>query len=109
MIDSQALATMKSTAFLLQVARGGVVDELALAKALTDGTIAGALVDVFEQEPPNPQHPLFAAPHTIFTPHMGAHSRESMNNMSVMAAQNVVDVLSGNTCPNIVHGDNGQD
>lgn len=102
MVDQVVLAGMKESAFLINLARGGVVDELALADALQNGQIAGAVVDVFEQEPPDTSHPLFQAPNTLFTPHMGAHSRESMNNMSVMAATNVVEVLQGRACPHPV-------
>ncbi len=99
MIGEVELAAMKEGSFLLQLARGGVVDETALAKALFDGHLGGAAVDVFEQEPPLVDHILFDAPNLIFTPHMGAHSREAMNNMSVMAAQNVVDILRRGKCP----------
>lgn len=107
MVDTAVFAGMKTTAFLINVARGGVVDEWALAAALEDGQIAGALVDVFEQEPPDTGHPLFQAPNTLFTPHTGAHTRESMSNMSLMAAQNVVDVLQGRPCPNQVFPNTG--
>lgn len=102
MIDKEALATMKPDAFLINMARGGVVNDQDLAAALADEVIAGAAVDVFEQEPPAADHPLLHAPRIIVSPHMGAHSREAMNNMSVMAAANVAAVLSGRPCPNLV-------
>jgi len=102
MLSEKEFANMKKTAFLINLARGGVVDELALARALTEGQIAGAAVDVFSEEPPAPDHPLLNAPNVIVTPHIGAHSREAMNNMSTMAAKNVVAVLTGQPCPHIV-------
>jgi D-3-phosphoglycerate dehydrogenase len=102
MFSAETFAKMKKTAFLINLARGGVVDELALAQALEAGQIAGAAVDVFSEEPPPLDHPLFQAPNVIVTPHIGAHSREAMNNMSTMAAQNVVAVLTGQGSPHIV-------
>ena len=102
MFSEEAFAKMKKTAFLINLARGGVVDELALARALEEGEIAGAAVDVFSEEPPSLDHPLFKAPNVIVTPHIGAHSREAMDNMSTMAAQNVVAVLTGTGCASIV-------
>ncbi len=94
MIGAGELARMKPTAFLLNVARGGVVDESALADALAGGTIAGAAVDVFSTEPPVGS-PLLAAPHAVLTPHLGASTVEAQVRVAVEAAQQVVDVLEG--------------
>jgi D-3-phosphoglycerate dehydrogenase len=94
MIGAAELARMKPTAYLLNVARGGVVDEAALAEALAAGTIAGAAVDVFAQEPPVGS-PLLDAPHVVLTPHLGASTAEAQVRVAVEAAQQVVDVLEG--------------
>jgi phosphoglycerate dehydrogenase-like enzyme len=72
MIDAAALAKMKPTAHLINMARGSVVDEAALVDALYAGTIAGAGLDVFEQEPLPPEAPIWDAPHVIMTPHATA-------------------------------------
>jgi phosphoglycerate dehydrogenase-like enzyme len=72
MIGERELKLMKPTAYLINMARGGVVDEAALVRALHDGTIAGAGLDVFEQEPLPPDAPIWDTPNTIITPHMTA-------------------------------------
>jgi D-3-phosphoglycerate dehydrogenase len=94
LIGAAQLARMKPTAFLLNVARGGVVDEAALAEALAAGTIAGAAVDVFSAEPPTGS-PLLDAPNIVLTPHLGASTAEAQVRVAVEAAQQVVDVLEG--------------
>jgi D-3-phosphoglycerate dehydrogenase len=94
MIGTAELGRMKPSAFLLNVARGGVVDEAALAEALAAGTIAGAAVDVFTAEPPVGS-PLLDAPHAVLTPHLGASTAEAQVRVAVEAAQQVVDVLEG--------------
>lgn len=79
LIDARALSLMKPTAYLINTARGPVVDEAALAAALNEGTIGGAAIDVFDVEPPLPEdHPLCRAPRCIVTPHMGFSGQESM-------------------------------
>ena len=83
---------MKPTAILVNAARGPVVDEAALARALQEGRIAGACVDVFTQEPPLPaEQPLLAAPRTLLTPHLAFATKESMS----LRAQIVFDNLRG--------------
>ncbi len=95
MIGARELGRMKPTAFVLNVARGGVVDEAALADALAAGTIAGAAVDVYTQEPPPADNPLRGAPHTVLTPHLGASTAEAQVRVAVEASQQVLDVLAG--------------
>jgi D-3-phosphoglycerate dehydrogenase len=85
---------MKPGAILLNVARGGVVDEAALAEALVEGRIAGAGVDVFETEPPS-DSPLLAAPNTLLTPHLGASTAEAQVAVAEEIADQVLDVLAG--------------
>jgi D-3-phosphoglycerate dehydrogenase len=95
MVGAAQLARMKPTAFLLNVARGGVVDEAALAAALAAGTIAGAGVDVFATEPPASDNPLFSAPNTVLTPHLGASTAEAQVAVAEEASQQVLDILDG--------------
>jgi D-3-phosphoglycerate dehydrogenase len=95
LISSAQLAAMKPSAFVINVARGGVVDELALAEALAAGTIAGAAVDVYSTEPPPADHPLRSAPNIILTPHLGASTAEAQTRVAVEAAEQVREVLAG--------------
>jgi D-3-phosphoglycerate dehydrogenase len=94
LIDAAALRLMKPTALLINVARGGVVDEAALAAALRDGTLAGAAVDVYVNEPPR-ESPLLDAPHTVLTPHLGASTREAQDKAGVEVAEQILDALAG--------------
>jgi phosphoglycerate dehydrogenase-like enzyme len=77
LIGERELARMKSSAFLVNTSRGPIVDEAALAAALKKGTIAGAGIDVYDNEPIAPDHPLLGAPNTVLTPHLGYVTRES--------------------------------
>jgi D-3-phosphoglycerate dehydrogenase len=95
LISSAELAAMKPSAFVINVARGGAIDEDALAKALSEGTIAGAAVDVFSSEPPAPDNPLRNAPNIILTPHLGASTEEAQTRVAVEACEQVRDVLMG--------------
>jgi D-3-phosphoglycerate dehydrogenase len=94
MIGERELATMKLTAHLINCARGGIVDEAALHRALESGQLAGAALDVFESEPPL-DSPLLAHPRVITTPHLGASTREAQVAVAVDVAHQVIDVLEG--------------
>jgi len=94
LIGADRLQLMKPTALVVNVARGGVVDEAALAAALTDGRLAGAAVDVYEHEPPT-ESPLLTAPNTVLTPHLGASTREAQTKAGVEVAEQVLDALAG--------------
>ena len=94
LIGAAQIALMKPGAFLVNVARGGVIDEAALATALTEGRLAGAAVDVFTEEPPK-DSPLLSAPNTILTPHLGASTTEAQTRVAVEAAEQMLDVLAG--------------
>ncbi len=96
LIDAAALAKMKPTARLINCARGGIVNETALAEALQAGRLAGAALDVFEKEPPPPDHPLLQLDRVICTPHLGAATEEAQVNVSVAIAEQVVDFLLRN-------------
>ena len=94
LIGRAALARMKPGALLLNVARGGVIDEAAVAQALRDGKLGGAGIDVFEQEPPTGS-PLLDAPNTVLTPHLGASTEEAQVLVAEEVADQVLDVLAG--------------
>jgi D-3-phosphoglycerate dehydrogenase len=95
MIDAASLARMKPGALLVNTARGGLVDEAAVTAALHAGTLAGAALETFAPEPPQPGNPLFDAPNLIVTPHIGAHTAEAEEQMGLMAAANIIAVLTG--------------
>jgi D-3-phosphoglycerate dehydrogenase len=89
MIGTDALGRMKKGAFVINVSRGGVVDEDALALALTDGRIAGAGLDVYEHEPIPPDSPLLQAPNLVLTPHLGASTKEAQIQVALEVARNM--------------------
>lgn len=103
LIGPRELAVMKPGSFLLNLARGGIVNEEALCEALENGPLRGAAVDVFEQEPPPADHPLFSLPNAIVTPHNAAHTHEAFERMAVQAAQAVMRYLEDGTAENIVN------
>jgi D-3-phosphoglycerate dehydrogenase len=94
LIGAKAIARMKPGAFVLNVARGGIVDEPALAAALREGRLGGAGIDVFENEPPAGS-PLLDAPNTVLTPHLGASTVEAQVAVAEEIAEQVLDVLDG--------------
>ncbi len=89
------LAMMKPTAFLINTARGAVVDEAALAQALNEGRLAGAGVDVFTQEPPAPDHPLLGAKNCVLTPHVAWATREARERLIETVADNLQRYMEG--------------
>ena len=96
LIGARELGLMKKTAFLINTARGPVVDSAALAKALSDGVIAGAGIDVFETEPPIPRdHPLFSAPNLVATPHVAFATKEALEKRAVIVFENLAAWLDG--------------
>jgi D-3-phosphoglycerate dehydrogenase len=95
LIGDKELALMKPTAFLINTARGPLVDEAALVRALQAKRIAGAGVDVFDPEPPKPDNPLFALPNVVLTPHSAGLTVECVIRMATHAAQAIMDVLEG--------------
>lgn len=97
LIDQRRLSLMKPSALLINFARGGIVDEQALYEALKQGTIAGAALDVFEQEPPPADHPLYALDNVLLSPHSAALTAECVVRMATGAAEGVRDVLLGRT------------
>lgn len=96
LIGEAELAMMKPTALLINTARGPVVDSAALARALRQGVIAGAGVDVFETEPPlPPEHPLLSAPNLIAAPHVGFATEEALEKRAAIAFENIRCWLAG--------------
>jgi D-3-phosphoglycerate dehydrogenase len=95
LIGAEQLARIKPSAYLINMARGPVVDQVALYNALAKGVIAGAAVDVLEQEPPRPDDPLLELPNVLFTPHTSSWSAESVVQLRRDVARNVVLVLRG--------------
>ena len=95
LIGEGELKLMKPTSFLINVARGGIVNEEALTKALKEKWIAGAATDVFSKEPPKPDNPLLKAENIIFSPHMAALTKECVIRMATGVAEGVLDVLRG--------------
>jgi D-3-phosphoglycerate dehydrogenase len=94
-IDGAVLKSMKPTAILINCARGGVVDEQALAEAVKSKWIAGAGVDVFAVEPPNADCPLFGIEEIVLTPHAAGATREALQRMALTVAEEVRSVLRG--------------
>jgi len=95
MISKDQIDMMKDGVRIINVARGGIIDEQALADALAAGKVAGAAVDVFSQEPINPDNPLISAPNIVITPHLGASTEEAQSKVAVDVAEQIVEVLSG--------------
>lgn len=104
LIDAPRLKLCKPTAVLVNTSRGGVIDQDALAEALVSGTIFAAGLDVFETEPLPPTHPLARLKNVVLAPHIASASRATRDRMAVMAAENLLAVLRGETPPNPVVG-----
>jgi glyoxylate reductase len=100
LIDAPALRRMRSTAYLINTARGPMIDGDALARALQDGEIAGAALDVTDPEPLPADHPLLAAPRLIVLPHIASADRATRERMADMAVDNLLAGLAGERMPN---------
>lgn len=99
MIGEKQLKRMKPTAILINCARGGIINEADLVNALNEGVIAGAGVDVFEEEPPMPGNPLLAAKNILYSPHSAAQTREAVINMAQMCVNGCLAVCRGEKWP----------
>ena len=94
-ISDREFDLMKETAYLINAARGSIVDEPALIRALEAGKIAGAGLDVFEQEPPADDNPLFSMENVIVSPHNAALSNGALRAMAMDSAQGITEYLTG--------------
>lgn len=102
-INEQTLALMPEGSFLINVARGALIDQQALHAALLSGHLAGAGIDVFEPEPPLPDDPLLRLPNIICTPHIGSYTGAGLVRMQMMACEQVVSALRGERPSNLVN------
>ncbi|WP_448955388.1 hydroxyacid dehydrogenase [Labrys neptuniae] len=102
LIGERQLACMKASAIIVNAARGGLIDEAALAAALDGGRLAGAGLDVFEAEPPTPDHPLLASDRVVLSPHSASLTQECAARMSIAAAQNILDFFADRLDPNLI-------
>ncbi|WP_135551210.1 2-hydroxyacid dehydrogenase [Paenibacillus cymbidii] len=102
LIGREQFAAMKRSAIFINASRGQTVDEQAMIAALQDGTIRGAGLDVFEQEPVSPDNPLLQLPNVVVLPHLGSATTETRDAMAMLAARNLIDGLEGRTPPNVI-------
>ena len=94
LFNAELISNMKSTAYIINASRGGVIDETALYNALCNGTIAGAALDVFETEPPI-NNLLIGLPNVICTPHIGAQTKEAQELTSIVIAEKIIQIIRG--------------
>ena len=104
LINARQINQMRDGAYLINTARGALIDETALLAALTDGKLAGAAVDALRDDPPVTS-PLPGLNNFIYMPHLGATTRESVERTTMLAVQNLVAVLKGEPCPYIVNAE----
>ncbi|OYD09752.1 phosphoglycerate dehydrogenase [Paludifilum halophilum] len=102
LLSTEAFAKMKPGVRIINCARGGIIDEEALAEAIRNQKVAGAALDVFETEPPG-EHPLFALPQVIATPHLGASTREAQENVAIDVSAEVLHILREEPFKNAVN------
>lgn len=95
MIGAAELALLPNGGLIINTARGGLIDEAALAHAVTTGHLAGAGIDTFADEPLSPGHPFLSLPQIILTPHMGGSTDAALDGVAISAARNVLDILAG--------------
>jgi D-3-phosphoglycerate dehydrogenase len=101
-IGPAEFAHARPGAILVNTARGGIVDEAALVAALKEGRIAAAGIDVFDSEPPSPDHPLLAFDQVVLSPHVAGLTRPAAERMAVASVQNVLDFFSGRIDPDLI-------
>ncbi|MDO8842646.1 phosphoglycerate dehydrogenase, partial [Methanocalculus sp.] len=102
LVNEKSIATMKDGVRIINCARGGIIDEAALAVAVASGKVAGAALDVFESEPPT-ESPLLALDNVIVTPHLGASTVEAQKNVAISIAHQCIDVLKGGAAKYVVN------
>lgn len=103
LLDAEAIARMKTGARVINVARGALIDIDALQQALESKKLGGAAIDVFEEEPPPFDHPLFKLPNVVVTPHLGASTVEAQRDVSIQMAEQILDALHDREVRNAVN------
>lgn len=103
LIGHEELALLPQGAYVINTARGGIVDEIALAEALSSGRLAGAALDVLDQEPPDPANPLLGLDRCVFSPHTASFGLHTIERMTSMIAGQINDVASGRTPAGLVN------
>lgn len=104
-MNAETLNLMPRGSYLINVARGALIDEMALLVALRSGHLAGAALDVFDPEPPMTNHPLFTLPNTICTPHIASYTTASVQRMHVMACEQIAGALRGERPTHLVNAE----
>ena len=104
-MNAETLKLMPRGSYLINVARGALIDETALLVVLRSGHLAGAALDVFDPEPPITNHPLFTLPNTICTPHIASFTTASVRRMHVMACEQIASALRGERPTDLVNGE----
>ncbi|WP_248930695.1 phosphoglycerate dehydrogenase [Paenibacillus hamazuiensis] len=104
MMSDREFGMMKKTAYFINTARGALVDEQALSRALSSGSIAGAAVDVYEQEPVSKDNPLFGLSNIVTTPHTAAETYETYHKVGLATAQAILDVFDGKDPAHLLNG-----
>jgi D-3-phosphoglycerate dehydrogenase len=95
MVSAQQLSMMKDGVRIINVARGAIIDEQALADAVLSGKVEGVAIDVYSKEPPLPENPLLSVPRSVLTPHLGASTEEAQVNVAIDVCEQIGDVLQG--------------
>jgi D-3-phosphoglycerate dehydrogenase len=103
LIGEEEIASMKPNAYIINTARGGIINLNALTQALEAGRLAGAALDVYDSEPPNFNHPLFKLENVILTPHIAAYTAEAVRRMDITAAENILKALKGQIPEHVVN------
>jgi phosphoglycerate dehydrogenase-like enzyme len=104
LMNAHTLALMPRGSYLINAARGALIDETALLAALRSGHLAGAALDVFDPEPPMTSHPIFTLPNVICTPHIASYTSAGFLRMETMACQQIASILRGERPANLVNG-----
>lgn len=103
-VGAAQFAKMKKGSYFINASRGGIANEAALLEALNNGTLAGAALDVFDQEPTPPDHPLVKHPKVICAPHIGAATKEAQHKVGLAAAQYLIEYYTSGKAPSAVNG-----
>ncbi len=103
LLDARRLQLLQPTCRIINTSRGGIIDDEALAQALAQGRLAGAALDVFDQEPLPNDHPFLHTPNMLLTPHIASSTKESLQRMARDAAQGILDVLDGRRAAHVVN------